>query len=126
MVGNLRFAPVVENFREAVSIERERVHNLTKRIYRDDAKEFYAGAKISDDDVAMFMKTIRGRMTRQVNDNEWDAFMGLLNSVCGHSPTVCKKCSGAGILFESGDYVNRCRCPIGRNDPRRFPISTHP
>lgn len=112
--------PQIADFREAAAKEREKLHERQKAGFRQDADDFFHGSKYADDDRAFFMNSIKKRMLGQMSDDEWTAFMNILNQ-SKPIQVGCKNCGGKGVLVHDG-YAYRCRCPEGDHRKERFPL----
>lgn len=110
-------APKVTDFSAAASEERERIWKIEKQKHERDAESFMRSS-YADEDVGLLMKTIIGRMNRDIDDTKWKQFLDTMKSVSlsasqGGRPT-CQICDGHGNIFLSNPegiyFVDRCTC----------------
>lgn len=82
-IGECKFAPLMPEFREVITRERERNWSVEKSCHTRDAKEFFL---IADDPEirGSVMKTILDRMNGKVSDQVWGEFMPGLNKLVGN------------------------------------------
>lgn len=125
-IGDSRQAPLVSDFSNAASEERERVWKIEKAQHAKDAKAFF-NSTFSDDDRAMMIGAMIKRMMKQMPDSEWVTFTGMLQETVKLSqPVRCAVCEDAGILFETNasgvTSILKCTCEAGKKDRRRFPV----
>jgi hypothetical protein len=88
VLGSCRFAPMLKEFREAWSKEKERYRVSARKIEARDAKEFWngKGLKIGNSEKDTFhiedkfeiMRMIKRRLAGRVSGPDWDSFMDTL------------------------------------------------
>lgn len=119
LIGSHRQAPLLPEIREEASREREVMWHLEKKQHAQDAKEAMR-TLFSSDDIKFFCKTIRERVSGDLNDAQFTGFYRMLKEFPG--PPQCKYCEGTGYVWQSladgGDVVYRCPCPTGDQKPR--------
>lgn len=128
-IGEFRQAPLIQDFREAIAEERERIWKTEKRQHEKDAKDFWESSYHSDE-IATICQTIRARMNGNLSDSDYSNFQAMLKDVSKSAPKVaylatCSRCDGSGIIFNKVDgyeYVYRCRCHTGRNRKEPYPV----
>jgi len=86
LIGECRQAPLLPEFREALSKHRERNWFREKKQHEQDAKDFFQSV-YHPDDVKGIIGTIKKRMLGGVSDQDWESFLKLLNS----APTPIKE-----------------------------------
>lgn len=122
-IGYMRQAPMVTDFREACSIERERVWAREKIINKRESewamKQLFDGPMIKS-----ICKTISSRIIGAVDDETFENFVTGIGRI-GAQP-ACKICGDEGYVFGKDDHANdcvsRCPCPVGVSKPCGIPI----
>lgn len=74
MIGSLRQAPLLPEFREYAAREREKAWLAEKKLRADDAKEFWSGS-LMPDETREICQIIKKRLLNQVSDKDWTTFM---------------------------------------------------
>lgn len=82
-IGELRQPPLMPEFREAISAERERNWSREKAQHARDAKEFFLIAN-DPDFRGSVIKTIIERMQGKVPEKTWNEFIHGLNKLTGN------------------------------------------
>jgi len=120
-VGELRQAPLLPDFREAASKEREQLWGQKKQEERVTAKEFESA--FSRDDTSMIASAIIKRITADLTDAEWESVLRMLDNLSKTGPRAkCTRCQDTGALFARrkgdvcGDHAFRCDCPAGERN----------
>lgn len=86
LIAECRQPPMLKEFREAVSIEREKLHAKEKKDHTKDSWEFWKGsgqATASNEEQVWVFQAIRMRIKREMPDNDWSAFMKLIETRFG-------------------------------------------
>lgn len=81
-IGEFRQAPLMAEFREEISRERERTHFSEKREHAQDAKDFFRcsyDAEGSRHICQYIIKRMRGDV--KITDEHWDGFIRSLESI---------------------------------------------
>lgn len=73
-IGECRQAPLLPDFREEIAKERERLWSLEKITNEQDAKEFWAGSAIQDEERKHICQTITKRLKGKISDQDWHNF----------------------------------------------------
>lgn len=123
-IGDCRQAPLVPEFRNAASEERERAWKREKEKSEKEAQEFMQSS-FADDDVRGVIQQIVGRVKRTTTDEAFDGLQRMLSDFAGFLSTAeCKKCDDSGVLFFTDDrgyqFVKKCDCPKAKSDRRKF------
>jgi hypothetical protein len=123
-IGQERQPPILPQFQEETSIERERLWKIEKEQHARDAKEFFQGM-YQPDDVRTICQFIVKRITGGVSDEDYANFVKHLketaDAISKHSLN-CKECEDSGLVFTDQNYVYRCYCPQGRKRQENYPI----
>lgn len=132
LISNNRQAPLVADFGQEASRERERLWRIEKQQNTQTAQAFMSGQLFNDDDQKMFCQQIRRRLTKQLGDDEWGQFIDLMQKTIAankkaKNEETCKGCDGTGVVLARNktDGTNccfRCTCPRGQADKRQYPI----
>lgn len=127
-IGECRQAPMLGDFREAASRERERIHDEEKRQEQNETFRALKG-HLAGEDVAMVVQTIKGILSGQLGEAERSGLHSTLAAQVRYSdslsPPDCPRCADVGLLFlDEGrhTFTYRCTCTRGLNDPRAFPV----
>lgn len=91
LIGESRFAPMLPEFREAASIEREKENSAAKKDHTRDSWEFWKGsgqASSSPEEQSWMFQAIRQRLKKEMSDDDWNAFMKLIESRFGRQAKV--------------------------------------
>lgn len=91
LIGDSRYAPLMTEFREEISRERERLWQLEKRQHAEDAKNFF-DCKFDNTEKSTICKTIIARMQGKVSDADYAKFVEVLESAS--KPTLVRGQSG--------------------------------
>lgn len=73
-IGECRQAPLMTEFREQISKERERLWRIEKAKNAQDAKDFFAGT-YQDEDKATICQYIKKRLNGKVSDEDYETFI---------------------------------------------------
>lgn len=127
-IGDCRQAPLLSEFREAASRERERIHDEEKRQEQNETFRALKG-HLAGEDVSMVVQTIKGILSGQLGEKERNGLREMLAAQVRYSdslsPPDCRHCADVGLQFvENGVHapsVLTCSCERGRADPRAFP-----
>jgi len=79
-IAECRYAPLLPELREAISVEREYQHEVNKRKYRQEAEEFMWG-KLADDEISFAVSGIVKRMKNEMSEEDWTAHQRILASL---------------------------------------------
>lgn len=79
-IGEFRNAPLMPDFREEISKERERLWHLEKQRHSQDSREFWESSFLPEEE-KWICKTIRDRLSRKISDEDFSQFQKLLNRV---------------------------------------------
>ncbi len=74
-IGEMRTAPLLNEFRAAVSHEREKRWNAEKVQGGKEAKEFFQNTMFDDESRKSMMATIIDRLQGRVSDQIWNEFV---------------------------------------------------
>lgn len=129
-IGTLRQMPLLTEFRDQISLERERLRRIEKAKERQDARDFWEGT-YHPEEVKNIAETIRKRLQGQVTEDEFSQFLRMLDY--GASAKVvplvkCKTCEDQGYVFEKDrtgfEWTYRCRCVEGQKKGPAIPTWT--
>lgn len=84
-IGNCRHAPLLPEFREKISLERERGWIGEKAQHAKDAKDTWAGTLMPEES-RIICQAIIARVQNRLCDDDWAAFMKGLNNMSAGSP----------------------------------------
>lgn len=90
-IGESRHPPLMPDFREEISRERERLWRIEKRQHSEDAKSFF-DCKFDNTEKSTICKTIIARMQGKVSDADYAKFVEVLESAS--KPTLVRGQSG--------------------------------
>lgn len=76
-IGTLRYPPLLPDFQEKASVERERLWEIQKRESARDAREFMTS--YSNSQVQSMCKTIRERAVGAVDDKSFEKFVKVIS-----------------------------------------------
>lgn len=125
-IGSYRQAPLVPEFREAASIERERIWEIEKKRNAKEAHDFFH-AKFSVDDQRWAVQQIVRRITGGMSDHDFDLFLnGLKDASDKADPVFCPECEDRGLLWarlksDGSNHTFRCKCRAGSSHGRNYP-----
>ena len=128
-IGELKHAPLLPEFREEISKERERIWRGDKEKYAKEAKDFFQGS-YQPDDVRTICQMIVKRLQGGVPDADYAQFVKHLDHTAKSAPRKhgeihCRECGGDGIIFKrhanGNEYVYRCFCIHGQKKPKSYP-----
>lgn len=115
LIGSQRQAPLVDNFRDAVTQWRESDWKQKKKQYAEEAQAFTT--RFQSEDLKLICDTIGKRVEGALDDHQWTSFLRMINITAHDSKfNLCNYCEESGILFrKEGDYefVYRCSCAYG-------------
>jgi hypothetical protein len=74
LIGNSRQAPLLPDFRERISLERERGWRSEKEQYVREAKELFRGTLLPEEQNIIF-QTIVKRVNGRLSDQDWSCFL---------------------------------------------------
>jgi hypothetical protein len=120
-IGEFRHAPLMPEFRDAISLEREKVHSYERQKNKTESEramhQLFDGNHIST-----ICKTIVGRVQGNVSDQKFTEFTHGLEKL---TRVGCKHCDDSGLVFwkdaEGYEWTYRCICPYGSRQPKSFP-----
>ena len=130
LIGECRYAPLLPEFREESSKERERVRACDRSAEAKDGKTFFLGTYLIDE-IKTICQYILKRFAGGVLDPDYQNFIKhLIHAAQVMSvktgPASCKSCEGEGyVLWNSGipgDYAFRCYCIIGQKKSNGIPV----
>lgn len=104
-IGSCRHAPLMPEFREELSKERERMHSVQKREHREDAKEFKTSYPAED--IKTICEQIRRRITGSMDDQDYQGFMRMITPLGGYR---CRRCEDTGIYRNELMQITACDC----------------
>jgi hypothetical protein len=81
-IGEARQPPLIQEFREAASMEREKIHEREKKDHTKDSWAFWKGTA-QPEEIGWMMKAVKARLKKEMDDNDWNAFMKLLDTRFG-------------------------------------------
>jgi hypothetical protein len=118
-IGTLRHPPLVPEFAEQASAERERLWKAEKLREANEASRFMHSI-YQPDDVRMIIQQIIKRATGQMSDSDFSGLMEMLKSAPHPTNVVrlaCRRCEDTGYIFETKiendfpyQYVSYCTC----------------
>lgn len=123
-IGNLRQFPLLSDFQEQATIERERLWKLQKQETANQAIKFMSDTRqIFDFDmIKSIIQTTKDRIEGRVPDAVFDNFKQGIQKL---SSADCNDCDSSGYVFKfegEYEYVYRCRCRIGLLKPHKIPL----
>lgn len=83
-ISDAKFAPLGNDFREAMAKERERANYTEKRQHEKDAKEFYS--IFQAEDIQTLCKAIQKKCAGEMGDAEYASFVKNLKNVVDTTP----------------------------------------
>jgi hypothetical protein len=127
LISSCRQAPLLPEFREEISRERERLWRMEKEERKKDAHDFFEGS-YQPDDIKTICQVIKDRINRKISDQDYQSFVSQLeNAAKGPRiiPISCVQCSNTGLIFhrdEKGyEFIYRCTCTHGQKKPKGYP-----
>jgi hypothetical protein len=129
LIGSSRQPPLVPEFREAVSRERERLWAIEKKQHANEATKFFH-SKFSTEDKRWAVQQILRRVVGNMTDHDFGLFLGgLADGADDAQPVDCGLCEDTGLLWarsksDNHDHVFKCPCRAGVKDGRRYPVWT--
>lgn len=84
-IGSSRVAPMIPDFQEFATIEREKLWAEQKKQNTLDAQAFWSGSVFSDEEKKSFFKTIRERIKGSVSNDHWNSFVKILKETSRNS-----------------------------------------
>lgn len=128
-ISSSRHTPLLIDFSEKISAERERLWRVEKEKNAKEAKEFYHGS-YKPDDVRTICQYIIKRIMSGVSDLDFSKFIEHLvdtaKSMFKQKVPQCSQCGEDGLIFhreENGyEYVYRCTCEQGQKRPNSYPV----
>jgi len=87
-IGAMRLAPLLSDFQEKISEEREHKWKQEKKIHQQEAKEF--STSLSQGEIGMICKSIRDMIQGNLKDSEKSAFLKTLSTLAIPDPLVKK------------------------------------
>jgi hypothetical protein len=111
-IGNLRQPPLMAEFRDEISKERERLYQIKKKEQSKEAKEFMSA--YSGEDIQTICGQIVKRLIGGMNDQDFKCFTEMLKQP-GES-LKCAICEGTGVYYDE-EYkgMTICSCAINKN-----------
>jgi hypothetical protein len=79
LIADSRYAPMLSDFREEISRERERMAYQEKKQHEKDALDFYKGTYQAED-ARTICQYILKRMDGKVPDEEFSSFLSVLDN----------------------------------------------
>lgn len=79
LIGDCRQPPMMPEFRDYRSMERDKSWVEEKKQNTLDAKAFFEGSRFSDDEKKNFMTMIRRKVNNAVKEEDWDAFLKIMD-----------------------------------------------
>lgn len=127
VIGNCRHAPLLSDFSEAISKERERNWEEKKKRSDLEAKEFMQ-ASFPEEDRRWIIQQILKRIGGGMEDSDFSSFLKTLKKT-GEAidpPLLCGNCEDTGLLWgrhkrRGGSFVFKCPCRHGEEDRRNYP-----
>lgn len=128
-IGEERYAPMLDKFREEVSKQREASWQEKKKVGSQEAEQFLQS--YSNEDTKMLIQTILDRMHGKVSDEQYEGFLKSLHGIADskhrmHYANSCDHCENTGIVFlkaaHGGEEVCKCHCVHGRARRENFPV----
>lgn len=120
--------PAIIDFRTEISIEREKLHNLDKKKFADEARLFFGSSYTQGDAHNMIAYMIeRIKNPNSILDQDWDNFVLMLKNVADESKfnkTQCRVCESTGLVFKTVDDYERvyeCQCSWGQSRKANYP-----
>lgn len=128
-IGDSRQAPMLTDFRELASRERERAREGEKKRESNATVQALRG-HLAGDDISMVVGSIKNMIVGKNGDAERNGLREMLVAQVRHSdsmsPPECHDCAGTGLIFKddgvNAPWVYRCDCFRGHADPRAFPM----
>ncbi len=125
LIKNKKFAPMGEEIRLEISVEKEKKHYQGKKFFSSFVDLPASEMLIPDQDRKMLMGEIMRRATGLMPDSEWDSFKTVISQMTSQlNRGACKACRSSGILISKANFVFKCRCGVGKNDRRKYPEAT--
>lgn len=84
-IGELKHAPLLPEFREEISKERERLWNQEKDNHKKEVSDFWEGT-FHTDEVKSICEKIRRRLKMEASEEEYSQFVKMLNYAVNHKP----------------------------------------
>ena len=113
-IGECRQPPLLPEFREEVTKERERIWKTEKEKHRQESKQAM-GSMFSKEDIQTICKGITSRIRGGMNDGDFKTFNKMLRSI--EPIGECRYCKGSGLAFITDEnqyeWVYRCVCKTG-------------
>lgn len=123
-IGSSRQAPLVKDFQEGATKERERLWDIEKKQERSESINS-KNYKFGDDERAGIFEAVNARLIGKLNDSAFESFHKGIGKLSWAS---CNYCDQVGYVFlknESGnDYPHACVCEAGSKKPNKFPRAT--
>lgn len=123
-IGAMRHAPLLPDFANAVSAERERTWKREKAQHSKEA-EYAMKSLYSSGDLSMICKTITSRIEGEMPDADFGKFLKMINSA-PVTELSCRTCDGSGLVFDKDErgyeFVFRCFCREGEKKPKVYPV----
>lgn len=125
-IGELRQPPLMVEFREEISKERERLWKIEKAKNEKDAKDFYSGT-YAPEDKKTICQMISKRLQGKVSDAEYATFIEHLEHAAKNpsekiNHVACRDCDDRGIVWDKENYVFKCYCAQGSKRQEKYPI----
>lgn len=119
-IGEFRQAPLLPEFREAVSRFREKTWSAEKDRHRRESEA--AVKQIFDGEITTSIcKTITDRIEGRVSD---EIFTGFRKSIRTLGAASCSHCDDTGLISITADgyeYPHRCECSAGQRQSKHIP-----
>lgn len=126
-IGECRHAPLMPEFREEISKERERLWQFEKKQRAKDAKDFFEGV-YAPEDKKTICQFIQKRLRNEVLDADYQTFVKHLTHATESVTDInhrikCKTCIDSGLVFqreENYEWIYRCFCSQGDKQPQGY------
>lgn len=123
-IGELRQAPLMPEFREAISKERERLWAIEKKQNEKEAKAFASTFPLED--IGSICRTIVQRIQGGMTDENYNSFIKAVEGASDQDRRAsCKHCTGDGLVWETNEegyeFIYRCVCDAGAMRSPRYP-----
>lgn len=120
-IGTCRQAPLLPEFREKSSIERERLYQIEKAKNRVESERAF-NRLFDNEIIASICKTIGDRARGNVEDKVYADFV---RGVRGLGQVKCGRCEDTGLIWQRDDkdyeWPYRCICQSSQGQPRKIP-----
>lgn len=118
-IGELRQAPLLIEFREAASRERNLRHAVDKGEYSQGAQEFFSGSMHPEETKSLFAAVV-SRLNGTLSQEKWDEHKEIVKNMVASSSQKkrCPWCDDSGVVYaeslqNKNTYTFLCGCSIG-------------